>query len=144
MENPYEAPKSNVDISSKIKRSIWWKIYFFIITLLSFVGMTSFLLSESVGIVDYIEALLLLIATVGLFGYAFSKKVLFPKFWVPFLVFYLVAGLIYEPLSSVDMRQGVSDSEYYIGLLIGYIISLPAYYGLYKYGNENELAWQNV
>jgi len=144
MENPYEAPQSRVDTGGATKRSTWWKVYFFIISVLSFMGMGTFLLSEGAGIIDYIELLLLITATAGLYGFAFSKKVLFPKFWIPFLIFYLIAGVVYEPLSKVDMRGGMPDSEFYIGLIIGYIMSIPAYYGLYQYGNKNGLPWRNV
>lgn len=74
MENPYEAPQSRVDTGGATKRSTWWKVYFFIISVLSFMGMGTFLLSEGAGIIDYIELLLLITATAGLYGFAFSKK----------------------------------------------------------------------
>jgi hypothetical protein len=142
MENPYQTPSSNIDQGEIHKRSVFWKIYFFIITILSFSGMTSFLLSSDAGVVDYVELVLLIIATAGLYGFVFNKKVFKPGFWIPFLIFYLISGIIYEPLSSVDMRQGMTDSMYYISFGIGFVISLPGYYALYKYGKKHEQPWE--
>jgi hypothetical protein len=143
MENPYQPPKSDIDNGEIQKRSIFWKVYFFIITILSFIGMLSFLLSSGSGIVDYAQLILLIIATAGLYGFAFDKKILSPSFWIPFLVFYFIAGIAYEPLSSVNMRHGLSDSEYYFSIAIGYILSFPSYYALYRYGNKHERPWIN-
>lgn len=141
MDNPYETPKSDIDTGEIGNRSIWWKIYFFAITILSFTGMYSLLNSAGAGIVDYAELLLLVIATAGLFGFVFSKRILTASFWIPFLVFYIITGLVYEPLSSVDMRAGMSDIAFHISTAIGYLLSLPGYYALYKYGKKNEPPW---
>jgi hypothetical protein len=144
MENPYQAPESDIDKGEIQKRSVFWKIYFFIITILSFSGMATFLLSSGAGIVDYAQLVLLIIATAGLYGFVFCKRVLTPGFWIPFLIFYIFAGIIYEPLSSVNMRQGMSDSMYYISFGIGFVISLPGYYALYRYGKKHEQPWINI
>lgn len=141
MENPYQIPKSDIDNGEIQSRSVFWKIYFFIITILSFIGMASYLLSSGAGIVDYAELVLLIIASTGLYGFAFSKKILTPGFWIPFLIFYLITGIFYETLSSVNMRQGMSDSTYYLSVAIGYVLSLPGYYALYKYGQKSEQPW---
>jgi len=145
MESPYSAPESDVEAGMSLvsKRSIWWKIYFVFITILSFLGMASYLTAENSGLVDYLMFLIAIISTAGLFGFVFSKKVLFPKFWIPLLLISLVFGLFYEALSSVDMRQGMTDDMFYISMAIGYILSLPAYYGIYQYGNANKHPWVN-
>jgi hypothetical protein len=33
---------------------------------------------------------------------------------------------------------------YYISVGIGFIISLPGYYALYRYGKKNEQPWANT
>jgi len=145
MENLYSPPKSDINNpNEKEKRSIWWKIYFFIITILSFVGMISFLMADGAGIVDVLETIILCIATIGFFGFVFNRRFFRPGFWLPFLVFYLISGFIYEPLSNVDMRQGMSDLEYYISYAIGLVISLPAYWALYRYSKPGSQPWINT
>ncbi len=145
MENPYAPPKSEIEGADvPFKRSIWWKIYFWIITVLSFLGMTSLLSMEGSGIVDYVQFILLAFASAGLFGFVYLKKIFIPGFWIPFLAFYLIYGFAYESLSDIDMRQGMTDAEYLVGMAIGYIISLPAYYGLFKYGNKKGQPWSQA
>lgn len=145
MENMYVTPKSDVsNPNERFKRSIWWKIYFFFISVFAFGGMISFLMSEGAGLVDVIEMILLCMATAGFFGFVFNKKVLFPRFWLPFLIIYFVSGFAYEPLSNVDMRQGLSDMEYYISAGFGLLISLPAYWALYSYSRPENEPWKNA
>ncbi len=145
MESPYNPPESNLGIDGSLitKRSMWWKIYFVFITILTFFGMTSLLTTEGSGIVDYLMFILAIISTAGFFGFVFSKRVLSPNFWIPFLLVSFIFGLFYEALSGVDMRQGMTDNMYYISMAVGYALSLPAYYGIYQYGNAKKHPWVN-
>lgn len=142
--NPYETPKSDIRVAEKYKRSIWWKIYFFVFTILSFTGTISILAADGAGIVDYVALLLEVVATVGLFGFVFLKRILWPKFWLVYLILYFVSGFFYEFLSGVDMRDGMSDNEYYISMAIGYLIAAPAYFALFLYSRENNPIWKNA
>jgi len=145
MENIYSSPKSDLNNpNEKLKRSIWWKIYFFVITVLSIAGMSTYLVADGAGFVDFVETILVCIGTAGLFGFVFNQKVIRPGFWLPFLIFYIISGFIYEPLSNVDMRQGLSDVEYYVLYGIGLVLSLPAYWALYLYGKSDNQPWKTT
>ncbi len=141
MNNPYDAPKSEVIAAGISPRSAWWKVYFFVITLLSVLGMGSILLSEGVGVIDYIEFLMLLIATAGLYGFVFRKKVFVSGFWWPFLALYILLDLFYDSLTGIDLREGIEDQEYYVSVLIGYALALPSYYGLFRFGDRRLHPW---
>lgn len=140
--NPYETPKSDVKIEEKEVRSLWWKIYFVFITLTSIIGMIEIVSEPGAGFVDYIEFLLFICATVGFFGYVFMKQILFPKFWLIYLFVYLFSGIIYESVTKVDMRGGMTDEMYYISMAIGYLITLPVYYALFMYGRKTNAIWK--
>lgn len=145
MDNIYKSPESNLDNGGGVfKRSVWWKVYFYIITLLSLIGMISYLVSDGAGFIDYIEAMILLGSTTGLFGFVFNKKILFPGFWLPMLIVELLSGFAYEFLSNVDMRQGMPDFEYYIAYAVGIVFSLPGYWALYSYGKAKNQPWASV
>lgn len=145
MDNIYKSPESNLDNGNGVfKRSIWWKVYFYIITLLSLIGMISYLVSDGAGFVDYIEALILLVSTIGLFGFVFNKKILFPGFWFSVLIINFLFGFAYEFLSNVDMRQGMSDFEYYIAYAVGVVICLPSYWALYSYSKATNQPWASA
>ncbi|WHI50182.1 hypothetical protein P3339_17270 [Microbulbifer sp. MLAF003] len=144
LENPYTPPSVDLDESSELQRSIWWKIYFFLITVLSFLGSYSYIVAENSGIPEYLSLFSLVIATVGLFGYCFLKQILFPKFWMVFLVLYFIYGIIYMFISEVDLRMGMSESEFHISIAIGYIMSLPGYFALFSYGRIKNPIWSKA
>lgn len=57
-----------------MQRSIWWKIYFVLLTGLYILGITSSLISGEAEIIDFIEIPISIAFTIGLYGYVFSKK----------------------------------------------------------------------
>lgn len=141
MENPYRTPKSDVDKDHKPHRSLWWKAYFFIIVPLSFWSIFDLLNAEGAGLIEIIEFIFMTIATFGLFGFVFSKKIFRPGFWIPFLVAYVLTDLSYGSLSSVDLQQGLSDKEYMTSIIIGFLLCFPEYYALYRLGDKNSPIW---
>jgi hypothetical protein len=144
MENPYQTPASNVGPEVKFKRSIWWKIYFFFITILSAFGIVSFLVAPGAGITEYISLVLWLIATIGLFGFVFLKPIYNPKFWLQVLIVYVVFSFAYYFITDVDLRMGMNDTEFYISIVIGWLLSLPAYYGLYAFSKPTNPTWKQA
>jgi hypothetical protein len=145
MENsPYQTPESDLQIESEFKRSIWWKIYFFIITILSAFGMISFFADPGAGISEYISLVIWLVATTGLFGFVFLKPIYKPKFWLQVLIAYVAFSTVYYFITGVDLRVGMSDTEFYVSNAIGWVLSLPAYYGLYAFSKPSNQAWTNA
>jgi hypothetical protein len=96
---------------------------------------------KNAGLVDYLLLLATIVATVGIFGFVYLKKIMFPKFWIVFLVFYIVFGCAYEFLTDLHLREGLSDKKYYLYMFIDYIISLPLFYALFSYGMGKNPIW---
>lgn len=142
--NPYQTPESNIANESEFKRSIWWKIYFFFITILSAIGMVSFFADPGVGVSEFISLVIWLVATTGLFGFVFLKPIYKPSFWLQVLIAYVIFSFAYYFITNVDLRMGMSDTELYISNAIGWLFSLPAYYGLYAYSKPSNPAWNNA
>jgi len=143
-ENPYSPPESELGMSTELRRSVWWKIYFFIITIFSFLGIFTYVAAENSGFPEYLLLLSTVVWTVGLFGFCFLRKILFPKFWLVFLVVSFSYGILYLFISKVDLRMGLSDSAYYVSLAIGFLISFPAYFALFSYGRSNNPIWSRA
>lgn len=139
--NPYGPPTAELTEDIVLKRSVWWKIYFFILTVLSAIGMVSYIGAEGSGLAEYVSLLSLIVATIGLFGFCFLKKILFPKFWMIFFPAYFLYGIAYLFISDIDVKMGMSDNEFYISLVVGYLISLPGYYALFSYGQDKNPIW---
>ncbi len=142
--SPYQTPESNVEIDGVFKRSIWWKIYFFLITIMSAFGLITYLDDPNAGLAEYITLFLWLVATIGLFGFVFLKAIYKPKFWLYILAIYLLFSVAYYFITGVDLRMGMSDSEFYISTAIGVFLSLPGYYALYSYSKSDNPAWKNA
>jgi hypothetical protein len=132
-DNPYQTPESNLETQDDFKRSIWWKIYFFFITILSVLGFTSLLVDPGAGMAEILLILLWVVATTGLFGFVFLKPIYKPRFWLNFLIAYIAFSVIYYFVTNIDMRQGMSDGMFYGSTIFGWLISLPGYFALYAY-----------
>ena len=142
--NPYKTPSSDVADDETYKRSIWWKIYFFFITIISAFGMMSFLMNPEAGVSEYISLILWLVATAGLFGFAFLRPIYKPIFWLQVLIAYLIFSIAYYFITDLDLRMGMSNSEFYISAAVGWLLSIPAYYGLFAYSKPTDPAWKKA
>lgn len=140
--DPYKTPEAPIISHPTGTRSVGWKIYFFVITLVSLLGSLSFLLDANAGPVEYVSLVAVMVATAGLYGYAFSKPVYKPSFWWKFLVVYLGFNVAYYFATDIDLRMGMTDEEMIISNIIGLIVTFPAYYALYAYSKADGLAWR--
>ncbi|MEO1576157.1 MAG: hypothetical protein AAFU65_14525, partial [Pseudomonadota bacterium] len=144
-KDPYQPPSSNVDSGGNGtpgRRSIGWKLYFFFVTVLSGFSFLGLFSAAGHGIVEYLVVVLWVPATAGLFGFAFVRPILFPDFWRYFVVAYLIFGVAYYWLTGIDLREGLTDTVYYVSNAIGWALSLPGYIALYLYGQPTDLAWR--
>lgn len=142
--SPYQTPQSELGHTSSFKRSIWWKIYFFFITIVSAVGMLSFFLNPNVGIAEYIYLPVWVVATVGLFGFVFVKSFYRPQFWLVFLIAYIAFAVIYYFITRIDQRAGMGDAEFYIVTAVSWLLTLPTFFAIYFYSKPTNPAWDNA
>jgi hypothetical protein len=139
--NPYQTPESDLARESDFRRSIWWKIYFFLITIALAFGFLSLFAGPEAEAAEFILMPFWLIATAGLFGFVFLKAIYKPKFWFIFFVVYVAVSIIYYLITKIDLRMGMSEMEFYISTAISWLMSLPGFYALYSYGSPKNPAW---
>ena len=128
----------------KVERSIFWKIYFFI-----FVGLTSLeFISESIEttIWDIVNIPIMIMATIGLYGYVFSKNFYKQYFWLCFFVFLIIWDAMYFIVVGIPPDPELTEMENkYIDLfaiILTYILMTPAYIGLLLYGLPSNKLWK--
>lgn len=146
-KDPYQPPRSNVESGGNGapgQRSVGWKIYFFLISVLSVFSFLGIFGLEDHGVPEYVLVVLWVPATAGLFGFSFVRPILFPDFWRYFVVAYVIYGVAYYWLTGIDLRAGMTDGVYYVSNAIGWALSLPGYIALYLYGQATDLAWRGV
>jgi hypothetical protein len=140
--SPYQTPASNLVPESKFKRSVWWKIYFFFITILTALGMFSFMMNPDAGAPEYMSLIIWIVATTGLFGYVFLKPIFKPKFWLYILIADLIFSFAYYFMTNIELRAGMSDMTFYIANAFGIFITLPEYYALYDFSKIDNPVWK--
>jgi len=126
-----------------VKRSIWWKIYFFILAGLSLMGSVDMLSDEAAGIAEAISIPMIVIGTIGLYGYVFSKKIYLRTFWFYFFPVYLTTSIAYHFITKIDLSSGMTSHQYTIILIVSWIISLPGYIGVFLYALPSNKLWRN-
>jgi len=132
----------------KIERSIFWKIYFFIITGLILLGFLSWIGDEKFGIAEIVTILTSSIGTIGLYGFVFSKRIFKQSFWLYFLAVYLISDVAYFFITEIEIVSEIPEispaENKIVGMLtiiIGFILSMPSYVGLLLYGLPSNKLW---
>ena len=135
----------------KIERSILWKIYFWLLVCLIYLGTKLTFSEENLAVIEVIDIFMTVIATIGLYGYVFSKRIHKQSFWFSFFWVYLVFSFVYPFLSEIEFLADdpeLSDAEnkflniFVIVTMIPLI--LPAYIGLLLYALPSNKLWKNI
>ena len=128
----------------KVERSNFWKIYFFI-----FVALTSLeFIFESIEttIWDIVNIPIMIMATIGLYGYVFSKNFYKQYFWLCFFVFLIIWDAMYSIVVGMPPDPELTEMENkYIDLfaiILTYSLMTPAYIGLLLYGLPSNKLWK--
>ncbi len=141
--NPYQTPESDiVQPQGEFKRSIWWKIYFYFIVIISVLGQLLATLEGGDGLAEYLSLTSFVFTTIGLFAFVYNKPIASAKFWFYTLVVTFAYGFIYYGITKVDLQEGLSDLEFYITTIIGFVLMLPNYYALYAISKSDHRVWQ--
>jgi len=127
----------------EIKRSKWWRYYFYFLVALTALGFTEIFFNEAAGITEAIYYPLSVVGLIGLYGYVFSKKILHRTFWLYFIAIYLAATIAYYFVTDIDMSAGMTPEEYIYVNIFSWLISLPGYIGILLYGLPSNKLWNN-
>ncbi len=133
-------------LTNKKSRSKWWKVYFFVFLLLSLLNyieiFQDMLTGKNIiyGIIDFIISPFVL---VGVFGYAFNRKILNRKLWKIVLPVSIICDLI--GIHRM-IYESLGDKIPIAVLVIGFIILTPLlifqYIALYKYAYSDIEPWK--
>ena len=140
----------------KIKRSIFWKIYFVLLICLIVWGTNESLIDENSGLIEIIEIPMVLIATIGLFGYVFSKRIYKQSFWFTFFWVYLIFSLVSPFLSEIefstpdDPELSAAENKFIntFSMILAFVLIipliLPSYIGLLLYALPSNKIWKKI
>ena len=121
---------------------MFWKIYFWLLIVLTLPSYLWQGFSRSWEIIDFI---LFIVAMIGLFAFSWQKKMFTQLFWKTYLPTYIIWNVFYQyflPLpqkvSEVDLG-GLSQS---MTATITWIIFIPLIIALYLYGFKRTELWK--
>ena len=119
-----------------------WKIYFLVFIILLIPSYFIIFTGQPTPF-DLLDLILSSISVIGLFGFAFHKKLFTQKFWqfwvIVFLVWDISYNLIFSKLLGLAQKiEGVGMLE----LIIGFIFVIPIYFALFRYGYKSNSLWK--
>ena len=104
----------------------FWKIYFLYIGVV-FLLLTFPFQAETVS--EWLDLALMVPSLVGLFGYAFKRRILFPQIWKLYFILLLFWDFYYHFVIVLPQ-----ESNWDASALIFIVTLLPLYIALFNYG----------
>ncbi len=128
----------------KLRFSVFWKIYVVVLALLVALA-PAVVLSTDPTVFDWIDLPASALLIVGLFGFAFRRRVLSQAFWRGAFFALLAWSVLYNFVISrlVELGQRGIPAPLW-NMVAGIAILLPAYVGLYLYAFGSEDFWQEA
>jgi len=108
---------------------MFWKVYFWVILILSTVGFAMSGLAGLVGLWGWVDFLFSSGGWVGLFAYAYKKRFFVAKVWKSYLPLLILWDLAYNLALQPEATGKAAD----MGIYIGFVLLIPMYAALYLY-----------
>ncbi|TIH06233.1 hypothetical protein [Pseudomonas leptonychotis] len=140
-ENPYAPPQSELVGTDNLNRNIAWKVYFYFMLALTFVGVVGLLTVEDAGAAEFISLILAIPSLTGFFGYVFSKKILTRKLWVINFYVQITWLVLYYFVTTADLSAGMDQQLYVVSTAVMWALSIPYYIALFLYANKKYPIW---
>ena len=140
----------------RVERSIFWKIYFWLIVCVSIWGLSFTLSHENSGLIEIIDIPMGLIATIGLFGYVFSKRIYKQSFWICFFWIFLAYSLVSPFLSEIefsppdDPELSAAENKFIntFSMIFSFALIIPLFLpwfiGLLLYALPSNKLWKKI
>ncbi len=122
--------------------NVKWKIYFWFLVVMMICGYSSMFSAHNI-IYDYFDIPFSVLGLVGLFCYAYQKRLFRPKVW-KICLFLIVTWEIFNTFFVPFHlnREFVGQREEFYAKFISLFIVLPAYISLFLYGFRSKNIWQ--
>lgn len=142
--NPYKPPSSSLETpDGKPKNSVWWRSFFWITLIFMLFGVLGLASTKGLTVLDYADFALSLIAVVGLYGFAYYKRVGNVVFWRYFFYVTLIETMVFSlvfPILGVP-RYGETTINYWYIFEIAY--GLLILWALHRYAYRSAFVWKS-
>jgi FtsH-binding integral membrane protein len=116
-----------------------WKVYFWfmVVLIVAAVWVTGTHVTWKLHIVDWLNLLLMIIGLIGVFGYAYKRRISSKRFWLVFTLASLVYQLAYSFV--LDQEYGASPATSTADGLTTFIPLIPMFIALFLYVYKSRL-----
>jgi hypothetical protein len=118
-----------------------WKIYFWVLTVLLVVLYVLTLSSSDVAVYYYLDVPVSVLGLVGLYGYAFKKRLVHANFWKVWFIIVVLWDIFFN---LVLPARALIEMQDIIVLVICGAIIIPEYVALYLYGFRSRALWSST
>lgn len=127
------------------KRSIWWKVYFWLFVIFVFMFYIYCFYENNIFLESniYIGIMLLIyfISLLGVWGFVYQKKVFYQEFWI-YIFFIIIVDFIGSLIGSTieTSTQEIDFLSTILGLLF-LVLGFFYFYALYQYAFKMKYLW---
>lgn len=150
MDNPYQPPKADLGndiIKPKSKKG--WKIFFWVMMSLQLMLMVSTFIDpieDKIPIDHFIDFVIYPITILGIFGFAYNKRLITSGFWKNWIVIAIITDIYsISAIFKTDIGSASSGIELYlyVGTILAILVPIMAlqYYCLYSYAFKSTQIW---
>ncbi len=144
--NPFAAPGAELGVARPRGRRIGWKIYLWVMVALLAALYASLGIAwmQPMDVIDFCAAGL---GLVGLFGFAYRRRIgnrSLWRAWLPFQVLWdFAVVVILTPAGLASQLPGSEAPSSAVSLenLVGLLVLVPLYAALYLYGHRSPKVW---
>lgn len=123
--DPYSPPQSALGGTDKLNRSLYWKLYFGFMILVSIIALLGLSTVEDSGLIELLSAILIVPAMIGLYGYTFSKKILNRRIWQFNFYIQISWDILYHFIANSEPGAGMDQTAFIVSIAIMWILSIP-------------------
>ena len=144
MSDPYQTPDSDVSVPETISKTKW-KIFFGFLLSLQLVSIALGAIDDTETLVDLvIDTVIYSVILLGIFGYAFDRRIFPQKLWRPIVPAAIVYDVYYIFID--DPWAFESSEEMYFVMGVFAVVFLPLMYfqylALFRYAFRADEVWK--
>lgn len=134
--NPYQSPAAREQPPAPQSSRFVWKVYAFAAAAVQAVAMV--LEFPRLTATDAVDYAITLVGTVGLFGFAFRRRILSPPLWKVWSILFPLWDLFMGAWLYPRQNGGIMQPGYFVAMLL----FLPEYLGLLRYAYASPELWR--
>ncbi len=147
MKNPYDTPQSElIDSENLPRKKTGWKIFFWIFMPFAGLSFWSLIDDSTTSLIDQTgEIIIYSVMGIGIFGFAYNKKIIAMKFWQ----YFIPCAMLWDAYTLITQDWSVFSETNMVVLIfilftllcIGALLFLQ-YFALYQYAFKSPEIWE--